>query len=277
MENRNLGAVTMASLVMAMGAAPASAAEMISMPLSELLSNGSVYEGVFDLSSFLNPASGPAMQVSAARLTAFGYSDSQQSQTAGYMTSTQIGSYTRWVAGGTYSYRCGWSTCYQTYYYPVTDRTYNETTITAYSDIVADMMSLSSGEGSGSDIVGSNGSATSYVPAGFTQTGSNSMGYVTTYRYNQTTSGGGYYGELLAIADLTANDLALVNGDGLLRFTVGAPVGQFNLSNVSLSFEMMAVPAGGIPEPATWAMMIAGFGMAGAALRRRRDSEAAAA
>lgn len=27
---------------------------------------------------------------------------------------------------------------------------------------------------------------------------------------------------------------------------------------------------GGVPEPATWAMMIAGFGMAGAALRRRR-------
>lgn len=28
--------------------------------------------------------------------------------------------------------------------------------------------------------------------------------------------------------------------------------------------------AGGVPEPATWAMMIAGFGLAGAALRRRR-------
>lgn len=33
-----------------------------------------------------------------------------------------------------------------------------------------------------------------------------------------------------------------------------------------------AVPGGGnaVPEPATWAMMIAGFGMAGVALRRRR-------
>jgi len=29
-------------------------------------------------------------------------------------------------------------------------------------------------------------------------------------------------------------------------------------------------PGNGVPEPATWAMMIAGFGMAGAALRRRR-------
>lgn len=31
---------------------------------------------------------------------------------------------------------------------------------------------------------------------------------------------------------------------------------------------------GGVPEPATWAMMIAGFGLAGATLRRRRTVEA---
>jgi len=28
-------------------------------------------------------------------------------------------------------------------------------------------------------------------------------------------------------------------------------------------------PSGGVPEPASWALMIAGFGLAGAALRRR--------
>ncbi len=33
---------------------------------------------------------------------------------------------------------------------------------------------------------------------------------------------------------------------------------------------------GGIPEPATWGLMIAGFGMAGAVLRRRRDEIVAA-
>ncbi len=31
------------------------------------------------------------------------------------------------------------------------------------------------------------------------------------------------------------------------------------------------VPIGGIPEPASWAMLIAGFGMVGAAIRRRRS------
>lgn len=36
-------------------------------------------------------------------------------------------------------------------------------------------------------------------------------------------------------------------------------------------------PAGGVPEPATWAMMVAGFGMLGGALRRRRAETAVAA
>jgi hypothetical protein len=34
-------------------------------------------------------------------------------------------------------------------------------------------------------------------------------------------------------------------------------------------------PVGGVPEPATWAMMLVGFGAAGAALRRRRIAVAA--
>jgi hypothetical protein len=36
------------------------------------------------------------------------------------------------------------------------------------------------------------------------------------------------------------------------------------------NFSLAAVTGGGVPEPATWAMMILGFGFAGAALRRRR-------
>jgi PEP-CTERM motif len=35
--------------------------------------------------------------------------------------------------------------------------------------------------------------------------------------------------------------------------------------------------AGGVPEPASWALMIGGFGLAGAALRRRRTAAAAVA
>jgi hypothetical protein len=39
--------------------------------------------------------------------------------------------------------------------------------------------------------------------------------------------------------------------------------------NYSYNLVLEPVAAGAVPEPATWAMMITGFGMAGAALRRR--------
>ena len=38
----------------------------------------------------------------------------------------------------------------------------------------------------------------------------------------------------------------------------------------------MAAPAAAAPEPAAWALMIAGFGFAGGALRRRRAGAASA-
>ena len=43
------------------------------------------------------------------------------------------------------------------------------------------------------------------------------------------------------------------------------------ISEINVNFEVSAVP-----EPATWAMMIAGFGLAGAALRRRSKAAVAA-
>lgn len=39
----------------------------------------------------------------------------------------------------------------------------------------------------------------------------------------------------------------------------------------------LVVSAGAVPEPATWAMMIAGFGLVGSAMRRRRGNLAVAA
>ena len=37
-----------------------------------------------------------------------------------------------------------------------------------------------------------------------------------------------------------------------------------------MNFSYNSVAGGGVPEPAAWAMMLAGFGMAGAAIRRRK-------
>ena len=45
--------------------------------------------------------------------------------------------------------------------------------------------------------------------------------------------------------------------------TAGTTLGGGETCNLQLG-------AGGVPEPATWALMISGFGLAGATLRRRR-------
>jgi hypothetical protein len=47
-------------------------------------------------------------------------------------------------------------------------------------------------------------------------------------------------------------------------------------SNAYSSSTVIATAPGGVPEPATWALMIGGFGLAGASLRRRRAVTSAA-
>jgi hypothetical protein len=49
-------------------------------------------------------------------------------------------------------------------------------------------------------------------------------------------------------------------------------VTKVRLRSTSNAFEYdtFAITTGGVPEPASWAMLIAGFGLVGAALRRRR-------
>lgn len=45
---------------------------------------------------------------------------------------------------------------------------------------------------------------------------------------------------------------------------------NFNVGIDNIDFTVNAVGGGAIPEPGTWALMIAGFGLAGGALRRRK-------
>lgn len=61
-------------------------------------------------------------------------------------------------------------------------------------------------------------------------------------------------------------------GKKLDKLTIGLDAGNFYWQGVD-NVRLTAVSA--IPEPATWAMMITGFGMAGAMLRRRRAGVAA--
>jgi hypothetical protein len=50
---------------------------------------------------------------------------------------------------------------------------------------------------------------------------------------------------------------------------------SWGIDNFALSAIVDSGGGGVVPEPATWAMMIAGFGLVGAALRRRREAATA--
>jgi len=74
--------------------------------------------------------------------------------------------------------------------------------------------------------------------------------------------------------DLTGEDQFSLLDDGLLRIEFaewfddfsGAPDGIWDSGTLTVTY---TPTTGGVPEPATWAMMIAGFGLVGSAMRRR--------
>lgn len=59
--------------------------------------------------------------------------------------------------------------------------------------------------------------------------------------------------------------------------TAGETFNSITLTSSSNSFEIdnLATSVSGVPEPGAWALMITGFGLAGASLRRRRATVAA--
>lgn len=61
--------------------------------------------------------------------------------------------------------------------------------------------------------------------------------------------------------------VSLAQGQAV-NFYVG-PAGNYSNDTTGLKFTATAITAG-VPEPATWAMMLAGFGLLGGAMRRRR-------
>ncbi|MDE2404201.1 MAG: PEPxxWA-CTERM sorting domain-containing protein [Sphingomonadales bacterium] len=70
-------------------------------------------------------------------------------------------------------------------------------------------------------------------------------------------------------AHYTYDISALITANGLYTLSFGEVDNQsfynFGLDNVAL-----ATRGGAVPEPATWAMMLAGFGLVGGAMRQRR-------
>ncbi|WP_235890256.1 PEPxxWA-CTERM sorting domain-containing protein [Sandaracinobacter neustonicus] len=64
-----------------------------------------------------------------------------------------------------------------------------------------------------------------------------------------------------------------MNSMNTARLSISAPNGSFTSeSGDFLGFDKTPTQSGAVPEPATWAMLIAGFGLVGAAARRRRSA-----
>jgi hypothetical protein len=69
---------------------------------------------------------------------------------------------------------------------------------------------------------------------------------------------------------------SIIAPTGAVRLQLGLNDDIFSDNSGSLSIQVDGSTApGGVPEPATWALMLGGFGLAGAALRRRRQAAAA--
>ena len=64
---------------------------------------------------------------------------------------------------------------------------------------------------------------------------------------------------------------ALNNGRYFAVWDGTNAIKSVTFASSSNSFEVDALSGSAVPEPATWAMMITGFGLAGAAIRRRRN------
>ncbi|HEY9234910.1 MAG TPA: PEPxxWA-CTERM sorting domain-containing protein [Phenylobacterium sp.] len=85
-------------------------------------------------------------------------------------------------------------------------------------------------------------------------------------------------GDEVVIGNPGGGDQSNPSNNGVFFATVGAGESITGLTFASSqnSFEIDDISGSAVPEPATWAMMIAGFGLAGTALRRRRTAFAAA-
>ena len=96
-------------------------------------------------------------------------------------------------------------------------------------------------------------------------------------RFKYDSSSGAYYTDAWQIEQIDI-DGSLSGHDFLLSVLAAdcQPTGHYGYAYID-GFGNAPPPVSGVPEPATWAMMILGFGAAGAAMRNNRRRQAALA
>ena len=274
------GAVAAAAFAAISGNAGATVITL-NLPLNQLLSAGQSHAGTFDLSSFLTPSKTMGHTLTNATVTAYGYSDAHfDSYNGTSYDGAQVRGVNYYQTGSYYvpGYYSWWGGSYQGYYIAYyASQTFEDVYRTdILSDTVADAMSVESGGSTSTGIVASQPATTSqYQYRNQTVQGNYYAGYTVDSNYGRTTSFGNY-GALTAATALSAPDLTLANQNRLVDFTVASTTGTFHLQSVSLSANTQDFTIASVPEPTSWAMMVLGLGLTGAAFRRRKGSAAAA-
>lgn len=258
-------AVSLASIGATAGAIPITG----TISLNQLLnSQGAGYAGSFAINSLLANNGMAGGKVNAATLSAYGFSDAQltnRSSTSEYYQ----GGYDSSVPTGAYSYSCGsswaWSpsACYGYARY----NTYTDVITQSSRDDVVDSMKLGVGANAVYGAVGTS-STFNEVYNGYYLRGNGTYGndHVNQYTDFVTSSSSGALNTSYA---LSAQDLLALAGTGELDFLINANTGHFNLDAVLVTLDVTAAVAA-VPEPASAALMLAGFAALAASARARR-------
>jgi len=278
------GAVSLAAMA---AAAPAGAITLILGPsdLQSLLGIASL--GTFNLSPYLHDGQGRTFQVTSATLSAFAHSDPHYGPLP---TTTTVDT------PGDTTINFG----------PPPSLTFDVSRVvtTTFTDDHADGLTLSNGLFGGQSVSGTvsqvlddtqttdggsiDGPADLPFPSPFPITQHTTITDVTIHHalYGDLDLGFDLDAAALSSANLTGEVDAVLMVGFNFNFDPNNPFGgldaysQFDSESLSLSFDRIQTggpppdaPASGAPEPAAWALMLGGFGLAGAALRRRRRAQ----